>query len=230
MTFNPNRDDAETQIEDADTTKFILDERQHSPEDFAVLLVSAIEMFGAQVLRGDSDRILPDQEGEQLRYAVSALRPAFNDLARSILDEIRSNDPALASSGFEHVWKLTRAAFMIGAHASITDAAKLYSSREIGISKAARMREVASANAAMKRPFLRDAIQAEADEQRKNLNKGRGFAKLVRPGIVRRLLNDSQRTWEFDPKGWPSVDLIKTVASEMIDEKSARKPRSRDNS
>lgn len=174
------------------------------PEFAAVDLMSRMERFGNEVLAPGSGRSLPHDEKVQLEFALRALRPTFDDLAKRIFDPLRLNDPAAASHGFGQLYELMRAAFLIGAHGAITESARDFFSprieKDVKNKQAALARLERSkkpAEIALKKaifdirgsgPAERPAKEAEAilDEVNRRL-EGAGFG-AVNVDVVRRRL------------------------------------------
>jgi hypothetical protein len=174
----------------------------------AVGLISGIEQFAFQVLAPNSRRAQTSEEREELEEAARDLRPAFNDIARTIIDPLRNESPSLLSFGFERIWILTRAAFLIGVHGAVTKSGeKFFAENQATGARQARSRKLAK-----EQTVLLEAVGAVAKERGLRLSSGDKFANLVLEQVAMRLVNHPD--YKTEKKGIqkrPTVNAIKTA-------------------
>ena len=100
-----------------------------APENEARAFVQHIEeCIEASLSEGAAKLLAPDDRAE-LERALSALRPSFEELAKSFLDPLREQDPALYEQGYYRLWSLMGAAFVAGSRGTISGSAQTYTSR-----------------------------------------------------------------------------------------------------
>jgi hypothetical protein len=182
----------------------------------AVDLVARMEEFATQVLQSGSDRILPPKEEAQLRLGLANLRPTFFHLATQILDPLRDADPALTSYGFEQLWELMRATFLIGAHGAVTEsAAEFFRPRtvlETRQSTAADARKAQTKKAAREEAKLLEAVKAVAKHHNLRLSSGTEFAVSIVDDVRERLKDSVEYVARNNEnRRWPNINAIRTA-------------------
>jgi hypothetical protein len=144
---------------------------------------------------------------EDLTRASTEIRPAFVALASQIIEPLRNQDDGLPELAYELLWRFTSVLVRVGAHVVVTDSTKFLFADQISREKELAQARVAqkgkSAKALERRVRLFAAIKEEAQSQKRALSKGEKFARMVRPGVRRRLGLASEGN------DWPSIPAIR---------------------